>query len=62
MFSEPIDLMKIYLKEIVSVRLRTGEFVTGSLMGFDEHFNTLITTEGGDVFIRGENIILFTQP
>lgn len=63
MLNDPFYFLKIYLKEEVQIKMKTGEFYTGVLEGFDEHINLMLTqssvedAEGKFLFLRGENIL-----
>ena len=61
MLSDPTDLLKIYLQEEISVRLRSGEQYDGVLKGYDEHMNVLLGAEKESIFIRGEQVFYFGQ-
>lgn len=61
MFTDPSDLLKIYLCEHVIVKIRSGELLGGVLKAFDEHLNVLISVDGESVFLRGENILFLGQ-
>ncbi|CAD25714.1 ECU10_0065 [Encephalitozoon cuniculi GB-M1] len=64
---DPFCFLKMYLKERVEVKTKSGEAYTGTLEGFDEHINLMLTcssVEGSEdkvLFLRGENI-LFVGP
>lgn len=61
MTSDPSDLLKVYLQEQITVKLRSGELYEGVLKAFDEHLNVLITMGEEALFIRGENIMFLGQ-
>jgi small nuclear ribonucleoprotein len=63
MLADPFSFLKMFLKEKILVRLKSGESYTGILEGFDEHVNLMLAecpipdAEGKLVFLRGENIL-----
>lgn len=61
MLTDPLDLLKTYLKENVLIRLKSGEEFNGVLEGFDDHHNIVLNMESYLKFIRGENIIFIGQ-
>lgn len=59
----PLSHLKIYLKETVEIKLKSGELLEGILESFDEHNNLMISPNNDRnlLFVRGENIIYISQ-
>lgn len=56
---DPSLLLKTYLTDNITVKLRNTQYIHGTLHAFDEHFNIIITTDmylNRFLFIRGESI------
>jgi small nuclear ribonucleoprotein len=63
MLNDPFSFLKMFLKEKVTIKLKSGESYEGVLEGFDEHVNLMLTkcslpdAEDKLAFFRGENIL-----
>lgn len=60
---DPFCFLKMYLNERVEIKTKSGEVYAGTLEGFDEHINLMLThssAEGSEdkvLFLRGENVL-----
>lgn len=61
MLSDPTDILKVYLNQMIFIRLRSGEIIEGMLYGFDEYHSLLLKYNSQTKFIRGENVLLVGQ-
>lgn len=61
MITDPSDILKVYLKEKVIIRIKSGELYEGMLLGFDEYHSLLLRIDNSTKFIRGENILFIGQ-
>lgn len=62
-----LNYLTIFLNERITIKLKTGEILTGCLEAVDEHINVLLSgcpseAEDKSIFIRGENIFFIGQP
>lgn len=74
MDTQPLDVLKSAMEDVVTVRLKTGDVMTGVLAGYDEHMNLILESayhgprdEYGErdlpdntTVIRGDNIVSIT--
>lgn len=62
---DPMQLLKTYINENIIIRLRDAQIIRGTLHGFDEHMNIMLSnvSKADDrfLFIRGESIVLVGQ-
>lgn len=72
--TEPLDLIKFQLDEVVVVKLRGAREMKGRLQGYDSHCNMVLSeaeetvfSEGDSqlkktemVFVRGDSVILIS--
>lgn len=64
---DPFCFLKMYLKERVEIKTKTGETYTGTLEGFDEHINLMLTRSSAEdsdnkvLFLRGENVLFIGE-
>ncbi|KHN68972.1 LSM domain-containing protein [Ordospora colligata] len=60
---DPLYILKIFLKEMVEVRMKDGEVHSGILQGFDEHISIVVSLtsvnnrEEPILLLRGEDIL-----
>lgn len=56
MSGRPLDVLEASLGETVSVQLKDGEQIDGTLSGYDQHMNLVIDGEDTTI-IRGDNVV-----
>jgi small nuclear ribonucleoprotein (snRNP)-like protein len=59
----PIDLLRLAVNTQVRVKLRSGETLTGTLKGYDNHVNLLLveTKDAHIQFVRGDLVVLVSS-
>ncbi|PSP59110.1 Like-Sm ribonucleoprotein core [Halobacteriales archaeon QH_7_66_36] len=56
MADRPLDVLEATLGEDVTVTLKGGNTVTGTLDGYDQHMNLVLEGENTTI-IRGDNVV-----
>ena len=56
MVDQPLDVLEATLGESVTVTLKGGDTVTGTLDGYDQHMNLVLEGENTTI-IRGDNVV-----
>ena len=56
MADRPLDVLEATLGESVTVTLKGGNTVTGTLDGYDQHMNLVLEAENTTI-IRGDNVV-----
>jgi small nuclear ribonucleoprotein len=56
MADRPLDVLEATLDESVTVTLKGGNTVTGTLDGYDQHMNLVLEGENTTI-IRGDNVV-----
>ena len=56
MSGRPLDVLEATLGESVTVTLKGGDTVTGTLDGYDQHMNLVLEGENTTI-IRGDNVV-----
>ncbi|PSQ23663.1 Like-Sm ribonucleoprotein core [Halobacteriales archaeon QS_9_67_17] len=56
MVDRPLDVLEATLDESVTVTLKGGDTVTGTLDGYDQHMNLVLEGENTTI-IRGDNVV-----
>ncbi|KAH9410739.1 hypothetical protein HK407_12g18710 [Ordospora pajunii] len=60
---DPFYILKMFLKEMVEIRMKDGEVYSGVLEGFDEHISIVVSlpysenSEESIMLLRGEDIL-----
>jgi U6 snRNA-associated Sm-like protein LSm3 len=60
---DPMLLLKTYLEERITIKLRDSQIIRGTLHGFDEHMNVILSNVENNkfLFVRGEIIVAIGQ-
>mgnify|MGYP000418683058 CR=1 FL=1 len=56
MADRPLDVLEATLDEDVTVTLKGGDTVDGTLTGYDQHMNLVVEGENTTI-IRGDNVV-----
>ena len=53
----PLDVLEAAIGEAATVELKGGQTHEGVLVGYDQHMNLVLETDGDTTIIRGDNVV-----
>ena len=55
--TRPLDVLEATVGDGVAVQLKDGQTHEGQLVGYDQHMNLVLETDGDTTIIRGDNVV-----